>query len=223
MPKVFLDVGAHLGETLEAVREPRWGFDRIYCFEPAEVCWPAIEAVAAEDDRVELCRFGLWLRDDRVALHDPGEIGASMIEAKALSDSHAQIEVRDAARWFAAHLGEDDTVVAKINCEGAECDILDRLIEGGQIHQLDELVVHWDVRKIAGQAHREAATKARLDALGVPYRDAETILFGGNTLEKTRNWLGHWHAGPMGKLRHRWLHYVTFRVRVAVYDLRHRR
>ena len=46
--KVFLDVGAHLGETLEVVQDRRWGFERIVSFEPAPGCWPHVEAVAGE-------------------------------------------------------------------------------------------------------------------------------------------------------------------------------
>jgi hypothetical protein len=58
--KVFLDVGAHEGSSLHAVRDPKYGFDRIYCFEPSGSCWPALEAVS--DQRVRVCRFGLWNR-----------------------------------------------------------------------------------------------------------------------------------------------------------------
>jgi hypothetical protein len=58
--KLFLDVGAHDGGSLNAVRDPKYGFDRIYCFEPASSCWTALEAVS--DDRGVLCRFGLWNR-----------------------------------------------------------------------------------------------------------------------------------------------------------------
>lgn len=66
--RTFLDIGAHTGETLEVVRERRWAFDRIVCFEPAPRCWPALEAVAAADPRVEVCKFGLLDRDQRLLL-----------------------------------------------------------------------------------------------------------------------------------------------------------
>jgi len=35
MKKVFLDIGAHLGETLSEIRKEQYGFDRIVCFEPS--------------------------------------------------------------------------------------------------------------------------------------------------------------------------------------------
>ena len=44
--RVFLDVGGHVGETLAEVVKPRWAFDRIWTFEPATACLPALEAFA---------------------------------------------------------------------------------------------------------------------------------------------------------------------------------
>jgi FkbM family methyltransferase len=83
--RVFLDIGAHLGETLSVVRARKWGFDRIVCFEPAAVCWPKIRELA--DERVELCTFGLSDRDQVLTLHNPGSVGASLWAAKDTSDS----------------------------------------------------------------------------------------------------------------------------------------
>jgi hypothetical protein len=78
--KVFLDVGAHEGSSLHAVRDPKYAFDRIYCFEPAPACRPALDAVS--DDRVEVCRFGLWNHTTERLLYDPGRRGASLFADK---------------------------------------------------------------------------------------------------------------------------------------------
>ena len=32
--KIFLDIGSHYGETLSVIQQSKYGFDRIYCFEP---------------------------------------------------------------------------------------------------------------------------------------------------------------------------------------------
>ena len=68
--KIFLDVGAHEGSSLNAVRDPKYGFGRIYCFEPASGCWPALESVVG--NRVTICRFGLWNATREHPLYDPG-------------------------------------------------------------------------------------------------------------------------------------------------------
>lgn len=220
MSVVFLDVGAHLGETLSVAMQPQWGFDRIYSFEPAPECWATLEALA--DDRVEILKFGLWSSDETLVLHDPGTIGASLSDGKRTSDRTVEVDVRDVATWFAEHLDPDDEVVVKINCEGAECDVLDRLLDSGEIAKIDEMAVHFDVRKVPGKEHRETTTRARLDALGVSYRPAEAIFFGRNTGEKTANWLAWYRATGVNRWKYSVIRRGEFAVRVAVFRLRHR-
>jgi FkbM family methyltransferase len=130
--KVFLDVGAHEGSSLHAVRDPKYGFERIYCFEPAPACWPALDAVP--DDRVTVCRFGLWNRTCEHALYDPGSRGASLFEDKFKSiPGTERARFLRATDWFREHLGAADEIYVKLNCEGAECDIVEDLLDSGEL------------------------------------------------------------------------------------------
>ena len=221
MAKILLDIGAHLGETLEIARNRRWEFDTIWSFEPAPQCWPALDRLA--DDRTRVMRFGLWTENARLPLYDPGAIGASMFHGKGGASTSVDAEFRDAAAWFHEHVSASDEVLMKVNCEGAECDLLDHLLASGELTKVDELVVHFDVRKVPGQEHRERETRARLDAAGVPYRPAEAIFFGRNTQEKTANWLRWYHSSRLGRLRYSVLRRVEFAVRVPLWRLRQRR
>jgi FkbM family methyltransferase len=220
MSRVFLDIGAHVGETLEVVKEPRWGFDRIYCFEPAPQCWDRLEALV--DDRVRLFRFGLWSCDTSMPLHEPGEIGASVFGSKSSGAPADTVALRDVSVWFAEHLSDEDHVVAKINCEGAEIEIISRLLDTGQIRELDELLVHFDIRKVPGQEHREAEIRGRLDGSSVPYRAAESIFFGRNVQEKTRNWLSWYQAGPAKRPWYSVVRRVSYSARCGVAAVRGR-
>ncbi len=217
--KALLDIGAHTGETLRVALEPQWGFDRIYCFEPAPECWEALESLA--DSRVELLRFGLWSCDDRRELFGSGGVGASLYETKE-GGPGSVVDLRDAAQWFADNLRDGDTVIAKLNCEGAEVEILSRLLDRGELDRLDELLVHFDVRKVPGMQDREQMIRRRLDAAGTPYRPAESIFFGRNVEEKTRNWLGWYHAGRLGRLRFAVVRRAEFAIRSRVYRARRR-
>ncbi len=218
--KVFLDVGAHDGETLSVAMDRRWSFDRIVSFEPAPQCWPALDALA--DERVEICRFGLWVCDTTMALHDPGAIGASLFSAKSIGSESTVVDLRDAAVWFTENLSTTDEVVIKINCEGAECDLLMHLLAAGKLSQVREMVVHFDVRKVDGMAPKERPVREALDAARVPYRAAETILFGRNTPEKTLNWLTWLHAPRWKRPWYSVGRRIEFKARVFVYNRRHR-
>jgi FkbM family methyltransferase len=187
--KVFLDVGAHDGESLHAVRDPKYAFDRIYCFEPASSCWPALEAVA--DDRVTVCRFGLWDRTCEHELYDPGSVGASLFEDKfrdAPTGERARF-VR-ASDWFHENVGERDEVFLKLNCEGAEVDIVEDLLESGELARVRSAMIDPDIRKVRSLAHRERELRERLAASGLTnYFMEDEVMVGATHRERIQNWL----------------------------------
>jgi FkbM family methyltransferase len=218
--KVFVDVGAHVGETLVIAQEPRWGFDQIHCFEPAPSCWAPLEAAA--DERTTIHRFGLWHSDARLVLHDAGTIAGNVFGETTATTSTVEIDVRDAGAWFDAHLDGRDEIVVKINAEGAECVILNRLVEADQIGKLAEVLVHFDVRKFPSLRDQEAPTRELLAQSGVDYRGADEIFFGRTFRAKTVNWLQWYHATGVRRFWFARVRQAGFALRVRVYRLRMR-
>jgi FkbM family methyltransferase len=187
--KVFLDVGAHEGSSLNAVRDPKYGFDRIYCFEPASGCWPALESVA--DSRVTVCRFGLWNATREHPLYDPGSRGASIFADKFKerpADELARF-VR-ASDWFRENLAEGDEIYLKLNCEGAECDIAEDLLDSGELARVRSVMIDPDVRKIPSQEHRERELGERLRGAGLTnYFMERDVMVGDTHRARVQNWL----------------------------------
>ncbi|WP_270888460.1 FkbM family methyltransferase [Pedococcus sp. 5OH_020] len=216
--RIFLDIGAHTGETLDVVLDARWKFDRIFSFEPAPSCWPALES--RRDPRLTLCRFGLWTQDTSIRLHNPGDVGASVAEDKDDVESSALCDFRDAGEWFEQNVSSDDEVFAKINIEGAEYEVVERLAASGQLAKIDHLLLHLDVRKSPSRAHLEPLIRADLERAGVEYQTADQIQFGG-VLRGTRNWLLWCAADPRWRdLRYKRLRSIESRARVALYPLK---
>jgi FkbM family methyltransferase len=185
--KVFLDVGAHEGSSLHAVRDPKYAFDRIYCFEPAPACWPALDAVA--DDRVEVCRFGLWNHTTEQPLYDPGSRGASLFADKFKTEPAGEL-CRFVRATFREHLGSADQIYVKLNCEGAECDIIEDLLESGELTRVRSVMIDPDVRKIPSLAHRERQLRERLAASGLTnYLMEEDVMIGETHRARIQNWL----------------------------------
>lgn len=221
MAKVLLDIGAHLGETLSVALEPMWGFDRICSFEPAPQCWAALEEF--DDPRVELYRFGLWSEDSSAPLYGSGEIGASLFAQKESGDGVSVIELRKASTWFRDHLDPQDEIVMKVNCEGAEYDLLVDLINSGELSSVSFLVVHFDVLKIPGREHLAKELTRRLRGADIAFLDAADIYFGRTTQEKTRNFLRWYHASSVGRLWWAYGRRLEFSARTALYRVRTRR
>jgi len=172
------------------------------------------------DERVTVLRFGLWRADCRLPLHDPGSIGASLAEEKAITSESEVCELVDAAAWFEDNLQTDDVVYCKLNCEGAECDVLDRLIECQQLHKISHLLVHFDVEKVSSLAERAPVTRARLHESGIEWREARQIMFGRSHRLKTANWLAWCEASRAGRLRYSVAARMSFAVRRTLYPIK---
>jgi FkbM family methyltransferase len=187
--KVFLDVGAHNGETLHAVRDPKYGFERIYCFEPASASWPLLEAV--DDARVTVCRYGLWSETADRPLYDAGSVGASLFADKFASARPEQsAHLVRATDWFREHLSAGDDVYLKLNCEGAEVDIVEDLLSSGEFARVRSAMIDPDVRKIPSLAHRERELRDRLAQAGLSnYFMEEEVMVGPTHRARIQNWL----------------------------------
>lgn len=67
--RVFLDVGSHDGQTLEAVTGLRDGFDLIHAFEPAPAQYDTLTALYGHHPQVVLHNYGLADRTGRAPLY----------------------------------------------------------------------------------------------------------------------------------------------------------
>ena len=205
--RVFLDVGAHEGETLRAVVDPRYGFHRIVCFEPVASSRRTLEGL--RQDRVAVMPFGLSNTSGRRLIYDPGSVGASVYADKQGTDRSEPADFVRATDWIRQNIGPEDVVFLKLNCEGSECDILDDLLDSGEIKRMHRVLVHFDVRKIPSQRHREAEVRARLDAAGIPYDVADEVMVGPSHVARIQRFLAAAGAdqitalGPIHRLRSR--------------------
>lgn len=192
-----MDVGAHVGETLKPALDPRYRLDRIVCFEPVESCCAILEKLA--DERVEICRFGLWNETSRLPIYGAGAIGATLFSNSDRSAPAEIVELRRASDWFTEHIPDHDEVYLKLNCEGSECDILDDLLESEEIRKVKSILVDFDVRKIPSLAHREREVRERLKGAGYSQVLCLKERYKGPTHTATvENWLRAAGAKPSG-------------------------
>ena len=190
--KVLLDVGANIGQSARAALDPRYGFDRVYCFEPAPTCWPEIDAIA--DPRIELCKFGLGSETCRKTLYRAGYLGASVYEDAASLGASDQdstsIELIRASDWFAGNVSERDTVFVKLNCEGSECDIVDDLIRSGELRKAYNVMIDFDVRFIPSLRAREVQVRDKLRREGYTnIAFSEDVMRGETHADRLSHWL----------------------------------
>lgn len=190
--KIFLDVGAHIGETLKIVLEGKYGFDKIYCFEPVPECCDRLRKF--RNKRITVYEYGFWDKNKKGEIYAPQTKGASLYKEKFHYKVKSQIiKLVRASEWFDKNLKKSDRVYLKLNCEGAECIILNDLINSGEYKKIGVLMVDFDVRKIPSQKHLMNNMKAKLSKLGIPkifYID-EYKLGRGTHNDFTHYWLNN--------------------------------
>jgi FkbM family methyltransferase len=186
--RVFLDVGANTGQTLSAVLDSPFDFDDIICFEPTVACCKELQRF--EDARITIHQFGLWSKTCSKLIFGPGELGGSIWKDIVKSDATELCEFVQASDWFKKNIDEGDTVFLKMNCEGAECDILDDLLDSGEFRKVSFVMVDFDVRKIASQKHREKEIRQRLRKIKFPrVAYCKEVMKGRTHAARIGNWL----------------------------------
>ena len=192
-----MDVGAYIGDTARTVLNGRHRFDKIYCFEPQIELCEMIRGI--NDSKITVHEYGLWNKTCSSRLYWTNrKNGATVFKNKFIKKADSEIKTLDgkfvrASDWFRDNLNNDDYVVMKINCEGAECDILDDLFESGEYKKLNALMVDFDVRKISTETHREQEIRERLKMYKIPSLiivEKEDI--ANPDFRKQENWTNYW-------------------------------
>jgi FkbM family methyltransferase len=187
---IFLDVGAHEGQTLEEVTDPdRYDWSEIHAFEPMREQW-AIADCCYTSGGLHVWNFGLSDRTGWVDMYGQNErMEASIFADKNDVDpDHITRALMVRASEFVTGLG--DQLVMKLNCEGAEVPILEDLCHTGAIHQFQAIMIDWDARKIPSIAEHERRIIGRMSEVGFDrYQLCDTVMVGGTHQDRIANWL----------------------------------
>jgi FkbM family methyltransferase len=188
--RIFLDVGAHDGETLDIALDPRWGFDRIDSFEPASARLKTLRKFRHRN--LAIHDFGLSSQTKNTTLYGAGLLGGSIYSEKNYLDAQAtsyteEIKLESATEWLSKNTKLDDEIYLKLNCEGSEADILEDLISNESIFKIRSIYVDFDIRKVPGQAYRQREIEDKLNSLGVDFQTPELLGIAANA--GVKKWL----------------------------------
>jgi FkbM family methyltransferase len=121
---VVIDAGAYIGEWSETISE-RYGAT-IHAFEPVPSASKRMQRRLADHPNVHVHKLGLGATNERVTMSVDGP-GSSMYASKGVFGS-TEVEIRDVVEVF-DELGLHEIDLLKVNIEGAEYDLFDRLAE----------------------------------------------------------------------------------------------
>ena len=203
--KLFLDVGGHCGESAAVALGRDFAFDAVHSFEPDPECVARLQqefAEVIEAGRLILHPVALGGEDGEVTLFGDNSRGGASVVAGMLRDDTRAIRVKkiDVARFLDAHAAENDAIFVKLNCEGAEVEILDRLHHSARIGVVRSIMADFDIVKSSGGYFHKRRILRLYRAKALPLALAEAVMIGNTHAERIRNWLAYfpeaWRAPP---------------------------
>jgi FkbM family methyltransferase len=165
---VVVDAGAWLGEWSERIAE-RAGDATIHAFEPSLAAVDQARQRLAHVPGLQVHPYGLGRRDETALLDDAGPGSSIVHSGEAIG---TEVEVRDVVAVF-DELGLDHIDLLKVNIEGAEFDVFDRLAEAGWLERIDVISVQF--HEWVPEAHRRrrrvrrAFSRTHTETWGYPW------------------------------------------------------
>jgi FkbM family methyltransferase len=153
MRKVFIDCGAWEGISSKYFREtfPNAEEYEIYAFECNSRLIPKIKELSY----VNVIEKAVWTYDGKIDLFlGSGEFteSSSVIKTKTTGNldknNPDHVDCLDFSKWIRDNFKKEDYIVCKMNIEGGEYDVLNKMIEDGTIHYMNVMFIDWHWKKI---------------------------------------------------------------------------
>ena len=161
MRKVFLDCGGHIGESIMRFKKSK-DYEKdylIYSFEPV----PHLYKRYSHWEDVTFFDFAVWIEDGEIEFfidktHNSAS-GSTMMKEKTSGkldrDNPLVCKSIDFSKWLKENFTEDDYIIPKMDIEGAEYEVLRKMIDDGSINLVDKAYVefHWEKVKVDEKVH----------------------------------------------------------------------
>ncbi|MBL18268.1 MAG: hypothetical protein CMC82_00355 [Flavobacteriaceae bacterium] len=160
MRKIFLDCGANDGcsvRKFKKIKKDHQEFE-MFSFEPNEVFERDILETGTQ-----LIKKAVWIEDGQVDFHvvtvtrygdETRKTGASTLNTEKSEWNkrvHKEVKVEkvesiDFSNWVLSNFSKEDYIVLKMDIEGSEYEVLDKMIDDGSIYYVNELWIefHWN-------------------------------------------------------------------------------
>ena len=182
---VFIDGGAYLGQSSRAFMDTEvykakdW---EIFAFE----AHPELCALIKDLPGVTIQNKALWISDGTIEFYPTGirkkyELGAkdgltpgqgsSVMREKVTGDlqldAPLSVPSLDLSHWIKTSFAPSDVIILKLDVEGAEFDILERMIADGALEYVDWLFIEFHAEKVGKALSEETRLCQAIEAAGV--------------------------------------------------------
>jgi hypothetical protein len=169
MRNVFIDIGAHIGESIEIATSKKYSFDVIYAVEPSPFCQKYLKKYT--DQRIRIIPFGFGSDNKSTTLFGSGSVGASIfLEKTPYWSVNEKINILKFSEWYLDKITKNDLVWIKLNAEGAELEIIQEL---RYIHtrKIVSILISFDVEKIPSLQKEKKELIKILENWQIPFNE----------------------------------------------------
>lgn len=171
--KIYVDLGSNHGVTIEKFIAAHPDFT-VFGFEPASQLAQELRAKFAGNENVNIVEAAAWVADDIVTFYPGGasDESSTLLTGKSEHspwmidyDKGYSVQGIDIANWLEENTSDNDKVIMKMDVEGSEYRILQRMMDTGAVGRLSEIRVewHWDryPNEITEEEHHQVRDKLK--------------------------------------------------------------
>ena len=175
MRQAFIDLGANEGHVSFdfALHNPTF---EIYCVEPNATLIPRIvERTLGLTNLVTIVRAAAWITDGVVELfQSTSHVASTVVKGKVEYQNWPQIDYDrpvnvpcfDFSQWLVRNFALNDEVTVKMDIEGSEYDVLEKMVTDGSIKLVRKLICEWHADRYPHiEAERHKTLKERVGSL----------------------------------------------------------
>jgi len=149
MRNIFLDIGAGPGTSAEYFLRSHKDFE-VYSFECDR---RNIQSILKKKLKIHLVPCAAWKADGTKKYYPANTRGGGTLYKNKKTgginrNKFYNVTVVDLARYIKVNFSDEDYIIAKMNCEGAEYVLIPHLEKNGLISWIDEWFVNWHYNKI---------------------------------------------------------------------------
>lgn len=177
--RIFVDCGANTCTILRSFVKELPDFE-FFAFEAQPELKAEGEKVATElaNTKIRFADKAVWTRNEQVDFYlatqwGPNYKGGSTLMSgntmnnSAISyETPVRVDAFDFSEWLAENFCQEDYVIVKMDIEGAEYDVLEKVIQDGNLPIIDELIIEFHYRM------NEGISKKRHDSLVKTLKDS---------------------------------------------------
>ena len=169
MRKVFLDCGSRRCDVTREYLAQGFTDWEYYLFEANPRLKSYHDQVINDYPQVEFNYYNkaVWIEDGETDFYFSrrGNSGSTIVKEKFSNkvdhDNPIKVETIDFSKWVSKNMNKDDYILFKIDIEGAEYEVLNKMIDDGTLDYMDKIIVefHNEKKMNLTQRHKDLHKK----------------------------------------------------------------